>query len=277
MTAPVDSEPQLRDGAAEPPAAKRGSVLVAIAIGIVLLAAIVLRFVASSALWLDEALSVNIARLPLGDLNAALKRDGAPPLYYVLLHGWMQVFGEGDVAVRALSGVVAVATLPVAWLVGRRAGGPTLGWLTVLVLAVLPFASRYGTEARMYSLVMLLVLLGWLAIQSALDRPRLPALVGVGLCSGLLLLTHYWAFYLVGATGAVLLVAAWRRTGEARRSALRTAVALAWILAHPSRPIPILGTQRPERMREAIGAFRVALSRTEWNAILVAAQGERLP
>ena len=57
-------------------------------------------------MWLDEALSVNIARLPLGDLHDALKHDGAPPLYYVLLHVWTGVFGTGDVAVRSLSGVV---------------------------------------------------------------------------------------------------------------------------------------------------------------------------
>ena len=54
-------------------------------------------------LWLDEALSVNIARLPLGDIPGALRHDGAPPLYYVLLHLWMRVFGTGDGAVRALA------------------------------------------------------------------------------------------------------------------------------------------------------------------------------
>lgn len=57
----------------------------------------------------------------------------------------------------------------------------------------------------------------------------------------------------------------------------RSAVALAWVMAHPARPIPIIGTQRVERMRECADALRVRLSRTEWNAILVAAQGERLP
>ncbi|MDQ6911086.1 MAG: hypothetical protein M3Z84_09955, partial [Actinomycetota bacterium] len=49
--------------------------------------ALALRFVALSHLWLDEALSVNIASLPLGDIPGALRHDGAPPLYYLLLHG----------------------------------------------------------------------------------------------------------------------------------------------------------------------------------------------
>ena len=76
-----------------------------------------------SPLWLDEALSVNIARLPVGDLLEALRHDGHPPLYYLLLHYWMEVVGEGDVAVRALSGIFAVASLPLAWVAGRRLAG----------------------------------------------------------------------------------------------------------------------------------------------------------
>jgi len=52
---------------------------------------------------------------------------------------------------------------------------------------------------------------------------------------------------------------------------------LAWILAHPSRPIPILGTQRLDRIRDSADAFKVHLSRRDWYAVLESAQGERLP
>ena len=47
---------------------------------------LVFRFWTQSHLWLDEALSVNIARLPVGDIPEALRHDGHPPLYYWLLH-----------------------------------------------------------------------------------------------------------------------------------------------------------------------------------------------
>jgi len=57
----------------------------------------------------------------------------------------------------------------------------------------------------------------------------------------------------------------------------RSAVALAWILHHPSKPIPILGTQRLDRIVESVEAFQVQLNRTAWYEILVAAQGEALP
>ena len=80
------------------------------------------RFFSTSDLWLDEALSANIAKLPVGDLFEALKHDGHPPLYYLLLHYWMEVFGEGDVAVRALSGICTSSFLPPG--IGAAARGP---------------------------------------------------------------------------------------------------------------------------------------------------------
>src|SRR5215510_16167606 len=69
---------------------------------------VVVRFVQPSAMWLDEALSTNISRLPLGDIGTALLRDGHPPLYYWLLHGWMDVFGTSNPTIRALSGAFAI-------------------------------------------------------------------------------------------------------------------------------------------------------------------------
>ena len=194
--------------------------LTALLVAAAVAAGLVLRFLTRSDLWLDEALSADIARLPLGDLREALARDGHPPLYYLVLHGWMSVVGEGDVAVRAFSGVVSLATLPVAWVAGRRYGGRVCGTAVLVVVATSPYALRYATEARMYSLVVFLVLLGWLAVGRALEEPRPLVLVAIGLLSGLLLLTHYWSLYLVAAVAGLLVVRAARRTGPARRATL---------------------------------------------------------
>ena len=63
----------------------------------------------------------------------------------------------------------------------------------------------------------------------------------------------------------------------AAKGASAEAVAYAWIMAHPSRPIPIVGTQNPERIRAASAALEVNLSRQEWYQVLVAARGEPMP
>lgn len=62
-----------------------------------------------------------------------------------------------------------------------------------------------------------------------------------------------------------------------RQSVPRTAVALAFLLVHPAGIIPIIGTQRPERIRESVAALRVNLTRADWYAILTASQGKKLP
>lgn len=57
----------------------------------------------------------------------------------------------------------------------------------------------------------------------------------------------------------------------------RTAIAYAWIMAHPARPIPIVGSQTVGRIREAADAVKVTLSRAEWYGVLTAARGTPLP
>jgi mannosyltransferase len=178
---------------------------VPVATGLVALG-VILRFVAHSQLWLDEALSVNIAKLPLGKIPGALRHDGAPPLYYVLLHFWMMAFGEGNVAVRALAGVASVASLPLAWLAGRRLGGRRLAWASLLFLASSPFAISYATSARMYSFMILWALLGFLALARALEQPSTIRLACVAAVTAGVLYTHYWGIYLVAVTGLWLLL-----------------------------------------------------------------------
>jgi len=187
-------------------------------------AGIALRAVTFSDLWLDEALSVNIASLPLSELPEALRRDGSPPFYYFLLHVWMKLFGSGDWAIRALSTLFSAAALPLMWVAARRHGGRDLAIPAVLLLASSPFAIRYGSEARMYALLTFLALAGYLAVCSALERPTLLRLAGVAAASGLLALTHYWSFYLLAvAGGALAFVWLRRRT----KNHLKTLLALA--------------------------------------------------
>jgi len=61
------------------------------------------------------------------------------------------------------------------------------------------------------------------------------------------------------------------------RGVSRTVVALAWLLKHPARIMPIIGTIQPERIREATQAAGLELTREEWYRLLVAARGEPVP
>ncbi|WP_156678567.1 aldo/keto reductase [Sphingomonas profundi] len=72
-------------------------------------------------------------------------------------------------------------------------------------------------------------------------------------------------------------VAALLAAHGARHGVSGTAAAYAWLMSHPARPIPIVGTQTPGRIVEAADAFRAPWTRAEWYAVLEAATGEKLP
>ena len=192
------------------------------AVGIVAVVVVgaVLRFVSRGPLWLDEAQSVAIAKHSLAGLPAALKHDGAPPLYYGLLHAWMRVFGDSTFSVRALSGIPAVLALPVVVRLGRRIGGDAVGIASVVLLAISPFAIRYAVEARMYSLLLLLSLAGAHAVLSVHRHRTKAATVGLAVVTAASLYTHYYAVFAVGVVGAGELWLVWRRRDPAARNAL---------------------------------------------------------
>ncbi len=225
---PVSPAPAKSDGSG-PFDGRRGRWFLAFAI-VSIAAGVVLRFWTRSDLWLDEALTANIAGRPIGDLVSLLEHDGAPPLYYLLLHGWMKVFGTGDLAVRSLSGVLGLGVLALCWPAGARLGGESRArrqWIAVamlLVVASSAYAIRYSTENRMYMLEMLLVLVGYLAIWRALEQPTIPALAAVTVVTAALLYTQYWSLYLIAVVGLCLLGVAWR--GRPRRPAFRTLLAV---------------------------------------------------
>ena len=61
------------------------------------------------------------------------------------------------------------------------------------------------------------------------------------------------------------------------RGTVRTVVAFAWLLRHPSRIIPIVGSTDPARIRQAAAADAFEMSREEWYRLFDAARGQRLP
>ncbi len=57
----------------------------------------------------------------------------------------------------------------------------------------------------------------------------------------------------------------------------RSAIALAWLLKHPSGIIPIIGTTKPSRIRELAEADQIELSHEQWYTLLTSALKEDLP
>jgi mannosyltransferase len=111
-------------------------------------------------LWLDEAISVLTARLPLlAILNNSIQ-DPHPPLYYVLLHGWRLIVPETDGWLRGLSAFLGVLLIPALYALALAFGRSRReAQVAALLVALSPFQIFYSHELRMYTLLMLLVTL----------------------------------------------------------------------------------------------------------------------
>ncbi|MCP4793104.1 MAG: hypothetical protein GY882_07235 [Actinomycetia bacterium] len=208
---------------------------------------VLLRFFADSPLWLDEAQSVALADQVPGGLVDALRHDGHPPLFYLLLSAWTAVAGDSAFAVRALSGLLGVLALVLVVLIVRRHSDARTSALVLGVLASSPFAIRYATEARMYALLVVLLMAGHLAMEAAWQRPDGQRLARVAAVVALLLYTHYWSLFLVAVLlGGLLVATATHRVAAAPRLLVGVAVGavafIPWLpvflyqLAHTGTP-----------------------------------------
>ncbi len=72
-------------------------------------------------------------------------------------------------------------------------------------------------------------------------------------------------------------IAAALDTVAAEQGASRTAAAYSWLMAHPAGIVPIIGSQQPARIAEAMDALTLRWTRAQWYAVLVAARGVPLP
>jgi len=172
--------------------------------------------------WIDEGLSVGIAHHDLFSIPGLLRKDGSPPLYYMLLHVWMGVVGgDGESRTHAFSLLCAALTIPAGWWAGRRLFGERAGWATAALCATLPFLTYYAQETRMYALVALLGLCssGAFAIAYGLgDRRAIPVF---SVMTALTAYTHNWGLFVALGMGVAFLVL-WRTMpGEARGAFFR--------------------------------------------------------
>jgi mannosyltransferase len=147
------------------------SLFIRIGLGLTLLLATGLRFyrLAGQSLWSDEGNSVMLAQAGLREIAARTAWDIHPPLYYWLLHSWIRVFGQSEVAVRSLSVVFGVLSVAVIHRLGARFFSKQVGLLAAVIAAVSPFQVYYAQEARMYAL---LALLGSLVVLATFELMR---------------------------------------------------------------------------------------------------------
>jgi 4-amino-4-deoxy-L-arabinose transferase-like glycosyltransferase len=212
--------------------------------GLVVLAA-ALRFwrIGHQSFWLDEVFTAGLVNEGLGGmLKGVRETESTPHLYYLLAWLWAKVAGDGEGALRSLSALFGIATVPLAYLAARELFKPAAAVTAAALVAVNPWFVWYSQEARAYALLMLVATASLLFFLRALRAESRRDLSLWALFSALAVLTHYFAAFLVGAEALWIL---WTM----RERAARPVAALA---AGGLALVPLAASQRGEGHTEFI-------------------------
>jgi mannosyltransferase len=169
--------------------------------------------------WYDEAFTpVHVLHAGLGaTLKGVVHTENTPPLWYVLIWAWSRIFGTGAVALRFPSALAGVATVAVAWGIGRELTGRRATAIAMAAfVAVNPLFVWYSQEARAYGLFVLTSALAMWCFLRAERSPTTGRLVAFAAAASLALLSHYFAVFLLAPMIVMLLL----HGGPRRRTTL---------------------------------------------------------
>ena len=187
----------------------------------------------AQSLSMDEVYEIGLAKAA-SIKEVVLAKDGFPPLYHLLLRGWLNVF-QSDDAARWLSLVFGCLSVPVIWRMARRLGGPESGYWAALLLAVSPFHIWYSQLSRAYALFFLVSTLAvWFFLRALeTDRTRDWSFYALSCLAGLY--SHYFFIILVLVCGIIIVTEKWPWHGLKRAMVTYAcmclcALPLLWIL-----------------------------------------------
>jgi uncharacterized membrane protein len=208
----------------------RSAVRVDAALVAIVLLATVLRVsgLGSQSIWYDEWLSKQATVGSLSDVfRHVADRENIPPTYFVLLWGWTGLFGHGEFALRSISALAGIATVPVTYLAVRAFGLRTrVARIAALIVAVSPMLVWYSREARPYGLFMLMGAVTMLALARVYRDGDSADYWRWGLACGGAVAIHYLAIFLVVAEAVALVLIRRRQWQRVAISCGPTAVAL---------------------------------------------------
>ncbi len=190
--------------------------------------------------WNDEALSVNIAKGTVEQILTNQFHSRHPPGYYLLLHYWLNWFGDSEMILRLLSAITGIISLFVMYQLAKRLFTTQTALVATAVTAFMPFHLFYSQETRSYSFVFLfsaLLMLAHVEIWQGKSNRWWFVYLLTGIAG---MYTHYFFALIIGTMGLYFLVRWWQeRTGPSWRAFIATHTAmvilylpmLSWVLS----------------------------------------------
>lgn len=128
-----------------------------------------LWFGSQQSIWFDEGYSAALIQHSFARIIQLTSVDVHPPLYYLLLKIWTDVFGSQDVALRSFSALCSALAVAVGLLLVKRLWDRRIALAAAPFALAAPFVIRYGYEVRMYALSSLLCISATYVLVAALQ------------------------------------------------------------------------------------------------------------
>jgi mannosyltransferase len=137
---------------------ERFSLVYLCAMALIPLAVSVIAFIGAS-LRLDEAQSLWQVSRSVGGILTVVAGDVHVPLYHILLHYWLLIFGDTIGTARLLSLFFFIIAIPALYELGKRAYSARVGLLAAFLFTISPFMNWYANEIRMYTMFVFFTIL----------------------------------------------------------------------------------------------------------------------
>lgn len=156
----------------------------------------------SISLWHDEAFSALLIKYNWGEMMYRIGLDVHPPMYYIFLRIWADIFGHSLFSLRGMSVLFGVATvIAVYYFVNYTFGNRRAALIAALLVAFNPFQVQYVTEARMYTMGAFFAVVGAHALVAALRTKKFWYYFWFVIFSSIMMYTHYYLLFTVAALG----------------------------------------------------------------------------
>lgn len=149
-------------------------------------------------IWLDEVSSIVQAKQNLSEvIRTSIDIHNSPPLYFIILHYQMLLFGSSEIAVRFPSAIFGIISIIFIYKIGYLLFNRKIGLISSFFLAISTFALFYSQDARPYSLFLLMTLLSFYFFIQILKINSKRYYLGYSLANMLLLYSHLFGLFVI--------------------------------------------------------------------------------
>ena len=154
-------------------------------------------YIGKTDLGYDEGFTLHASLQTLHDLVNLLIKGDNPPLWEILMHFWIKVFGISEVAIRSLSLIFSVLTVVPIYMLGEKHLHRFVGIAAALMYACSTFSIYMAHECRVYSLIGFLTACSAFLFINIIEKPKTIKFILLTLVNLMLMYGHYLSVWVI--------------------------------------------------------------------------------